>query len=80
MAMEGRLTPLIWSWLLVTLGALGMWMVGRRMRAGWAVAIVNETLWIVYAIETMQWGFIAGAFIYIGVMAHNWGRWSHEPS
>ena len=74
------MTPLVWSWLLVGLGALGMWMAGRRMPSGWAVAIANETLWIVYAVQTRQWGFIAGALLYIAVFTRNWLRWSSDPS
>lgn len=69
------MSPLVWSWLLVTLGAVGMWMAGRRMRSGWAVAIVNEALWIVYALQTGQYGFVAGAMLYIIVFARNWLRW-----
>jgi len=68
-------TPLVWSWVLVTLGATGMWMAGRRMRAGWAVAIANEALWIAYAVDTRQYGFIAGALLYMVVFARNWLRW-----
>jgi len=68
-------SPLVWSWLLVTVGAVGMWMAGRRMRSGWAVAIVNEALWIVYALQTGQYGFVAGAMLYMVVFARNWLRW-----
>jgi hypothetical protein len=50
------------------------------MKAGWAVAIGNETLWIVYAIQTAQWGFIAGALLYIGVFTRNWMRWHRDPT
>jgi hypothetical protein len=53
-----------------------MWLAGRRLAVGWAVAIVNEVLWIVYAVQTRQWGFIVGALVYIGVFARNWWRWS----
>jgi hypothetical protein len=70
------MTPLVWSWLLVAVGALGMWMAGRRIPSGWAVAILNETLWIIYAIQTAQWGFIAGAAVYIAVFTRNWLRWT----
>ena len=70
------MSPLVWSWVLVVLGALGMWLAGRRMAVGWAVAVVNELLWIVYAVQTGQWGFIAGAVLYIVVFTRNWLRWS----
>jgi hypothetical protein len=45
------------------------------MRAGWAVAIANEALWIAYAVDTRQYGFIAGALLYMVVFARNWLRW-----
>jgi hypothetical protein len=61
---------------LVVLGALGMWLAGRRLAVGWAVAVVNELLWIVYAVQTGQWGFIVGAVLYIVVFTRNWLRWS----
>ena len=70
------MSPQVWSWVLVGLGVLGMWLAGRRLAVGWAVAIVNESLWIVYAVQTEQWGFIVGAAIYIVVFARNWLRWS----
>ena len=69
------MTPLVWSWVLVSIGALGMWLAGRRMRIGWAVAVVNECLWIVYAVQTAQWGFIAGALLYMVVFVRNWLLW-----
>jgi len=69
-------SPLVWSWVLVVLGALGMWLAGRRLAVGWAVAVVNELLWIVYAVQTGQWGFIVGAVLYIVVFTRNWLRWS----
>jgi hypothetical protein len=53
-----------------------MWLAGRRLAVGWAVAVVNELLWIVYAVQTGQWGFIAGAVLYIVVFTRNWLRWS----
>ena len=70
------MSPLVWSWVLVVLGALGMWLAGRRLAVGWAVAVVNELLWIVYAVQTGQWGFIVGAVLYIVVFTRNWLRWS----
>ena len=70
------MSPLVWSWVLVGLGALGMWLAGRRLAVGWVVAVVNELLWIVYAVQTGQWGFIAGALVYIVVFTRNWLRWS----
>lgn len=69
------MTPLAWSWVLAALGATGMWLSGRRLRVGWLVAIFTEVVWIVYAIQTKQWGFIAGALLYITVFTRNWFLW-----
>lgn len=69
------MTLLVWSWVLVVSGATGMWLSGRRLRVGWLVAIFTEMLWIVYAAQTQQWGFIAGAVLYMVVFARNWFLW-----
>jgi hypothetical protein len=69
------MTPLVWSWVLVISGATGMWLSGRRLRVGWLVAIFTEALWIIYAVQTEQWGFIAGALLYMVVFARNWHLW-----
>jgi hypothetical protein len=55
-----------------------MWMCGRRMRVGWLVAIFTEMLWVAYAISTRQWGFIAGAALYMAVFARNWTLWGRN--
>jgi hypothetical protein len=74
------MTPLTWSWVLAVSGATGMFLAGRRLRAGWAVAIATECAWIVYAIDTRQWGFIAGAATYIVVFTRNWYAWAPAPN
>jgi hypothetical protein len=66
----------IWSFALVILGASGMLLVGRNIALGWAVAIINETLWIVYGILSYQYGFILGGLIYIVVFYRNYRKWS----
>jgi len=31
-------------------------------------------------VQTAQWGFIAGAVLYIVVFARNWARWTRDPA
>lgn len=70
------MTNQIWSFLLVFIGAGAWWLVGRNVALGWAVAILNETLWIVYGILSYQYGFIVGGLIYIIVFYRNYRKWS----
>ena len=55
-----------------------MLLVGRNVALGWALAILNETLWIVYGILSYQYGFILGGLIYIVVFYRNYRKWSRE--
>lgn len=66
----------IWSFALVFIGAGAWWLVGRNVALGWAAAIFNETLWIVYGILSYQYGFILGGLIYIVVFYRNYRKWS----
>lgn len=67
----------MWSWVLAIIGIIGMVMVGRKLWQAFIVLIVAEILWIVYSIQTKQYGFIAGATAYITVHIINTRRWMH---
>lgn len=69
---------LAWSIALAAVGILGIWLAGRRNLWGWAIGVGAQLLWIVYAIATQQWGFIASALAYGWVYGLNWRRWSRE--
>jgi hypothetical protein len=45
-----------WSYILTAVGILGLWLAGRKSRAGWAVGLGAQSLWIVYAVVSAQWG------------------------
>lgn len=65
----------LWSWVLVAVGASGLFLVGRRVWWGWLVLIFNESLWIAYAILSQQYGFVVGATIYKIVYLNNLRLW-----
>lgn len=67
-----------WSWILTAAGVFGLYLAGRKSRAGWAVGFGAQTLWIAYAIATRQWGFIFSACAYGAVYARNWWTWRQE--
>jgi hypothetical protein len=69
---------MLWSWVLTTVGVCGLILAGSKRSIGWAVGLGAQALWIVYAVVTRQWGFIASAIIYGVVYGRNWQRWQRE--
>lgn len=67
-----------WSWLLMIVGVSGLYLAGSKRKIGWVIGILVQALWIVYAIVSKQWGFIASALVYGAVNVRNWQRWRRE--
>ena len=64
-----------WSWVLAFCGILGTFIVGTKNVYGWVVLFVNETLWLVYATQTKQYGFYVGSVAYMLVYIKNYRHW-----
>lgn len=64
-----------WSYLLMIVGVMGLWLAGRKSVWGWAVGLGAQGLWLVYAMVTQQWGFIVSALAYGWVYANNYLKW-----
>lgn len=64
-----------WSYLLTAIGVTGLWAAGSKKSWGWAVGLGAQVLWITYAINTEQWGFILSAFAYGSVYIRNIRAW-----
>jgi hypothetical protein len=63
------------SWALSILGVVGIYLTGKKKWYGFAVGIANECAWVVYSVNTKQWGFIFGSTIYIAVYSLNINKW-----
>jgi nicotinamide riboside transporter PnuC len=68
-----------WSYILAVIGVTGIFFVGRKTIWGWHILLVNEALWITYAIITKQYGFILSAIAYAAVYIRSYIHWSKEP-
>ena len=68
----------IWSWVLAIFGVTGMWYVGKKHAHAFFFLSVNELLWILFAIQTKQYGFIFKAFCYATVYFRNGLKWLQE--
>lgn len=67
-----------WSWLLMLIGVTGIYVAGRKNKAGWAIGLGAQLLWIAYALVTEQYGFIVSAFVYGYFYANNFWKWRKE--
>lgn len=67
-----------WSWVLASVGVIGLLLAGSRLKIGWAIGFGSQFLWIIYALVTHQWGFLFSAVAYDYVYARNWWKWYTE--
>ena len=65
----------VWSWSLSIIGVIGIYLTGRKKWQGFLVGVVNELLWVIYSMETKQYGFILGSTIYISIYLFNINKW-----
>jgi len=65
-----------WSWILAAIGVTGIFLVGQKTIWGWLVLSCNECLWIAYALNTKQYGFIVMATAYVIVYLKSYYEWS----
>jgi len=68
----------MWSWILATVGVIGIFFVGRKTIWGWFVLLFNECLWTIYATQTKQYGFIVASIAYAIVYIRSYFHWSKE--
>lgn len=69
-----------WSYILAPFGLIGLWMSGNRNRWGWALSIGAQILWLTYAVQTEQWGFVPGSAAYGLIYLRNFIGWSKKPA
>lgn len=69
-----------WSWILMAIGVVGLWVAGSKKRWGWAIGIAAQGLWIAYGVATEQHGFIISALAYGFVYCRNYLKWRREPA
>jgi len=67
-----------WSYVLAPFGLLGLYLAGRKIRWGWALGLVTQSLWLAYSVQTRQWGFIPGTLAYAWIYLKNFLAWSRE--
>ncbi len=65
-----------WSYILAPFSLTGMWLAGRRRNYwGWLLSMSTQCLWLAYAINTEQWGFIPGTLGYLWIYWLSFRTW-----
>lgn len=68
----------MWSWILAAIGVTGIYFVGKKTIWGWLVLLVNECIWVAYALATKQYGFIVMATAYSAVYVKSFLQWRKD--
>jgi hypothetical protein len=69
-----------WSWILTSVGLLGLFLAGMKIWWAWLIGLSAQVLWIVYAIQTEQYGFIVSALAYGFVYGFNALKWRKDDT
>lgn len=66
------------DWIITAVGLTGFFLAGRKVWWCWYINIACQGLWIFYALNTKQYGFLAGAFVYTVVFTINAVKWTAD--
>ena len=66
------------SWILSATSVAMMLLMGNRNKWGPRLGLINQILWLVYAISLKEWGLIPGVIMYTIVHTRNLIKWEKE--
>ena len=71
---------MMWDWFLASAGIFGLYLMTKKKAEGFAVGLILQIFWLIYAISTEQYGFIMSALGF-GFM-NAWGlyRWTRPET
>ena len=68
----------LFSWLVTGFGLLGFWLAGKKLWWSWYVNIINQLLWVGFALVTDYYAFLVGTAFYFVVFSRNAYLWTKE--
>lgn len=71
----GERVNLWWSWVLATIGCVGIYLAGRQNKWGWFLGVCAQVVWMSYGIVTAQYGFCVTAVVYGFLQGKNFLMW-----
>ncbi len=57
---------------------LGMWLVGQKRSVGWIVGLVNQVLWVTFAVVFEAWGLLPLTLALIVIYSRALMAWRAE--
>ena len=60
------------------LGVISLYIVGRKKRYGWLIAIASEIAWAVWAYLSHNPGVYPWCAVWAVVQVRNWWLWRHD--
>lgn len=57
---------------------LGMWLLGQKRSIGWVVGLVNQALWITFAVTFRAWGLLPLTCALVVIYTRNLLRWRRD--
>lgn len=66
------------SYILSALSLTSLWLMGNKSIWGIVVGLVNQILWVVYALMLEQYGLLIGVVAYTVIHVRNLLKWTKE--
>lgn len=66
----------MWSYILASANLLGVFLIARKMRAGWFVAFAANVGWMVYGYHMHLGGIVVSGFVYLYIHVNAIRKWS----
>ena len=68
----------IWSVALGIAGVTGQYIIGKKSHKGYLIGMGTQVLWLIFAIQTKQYGFILLCCLYFGIYWKSWRAWRED--
>ena len=66
------------SYLLSIISLVTLWLIGNKNKAGFILGLLNQVLWIWYALMLKQYGLLVGVIAYAAIYIRNLIKWSKD--
>lgn len=66
------------AWILSFTSALMLWLMGNKSKWGPRLGLLNQVLWVVYAIMIREYGLLPGVALYAIVHVRNLIEWEKK--
>lgn len=66
------------SYLLSIVSLVTLWLIGNKNKAGFILGLLNQILWIWYALMLKQYGLLVGVMAYAVIYIRNLIKWNKD--